>query len=73
MEARVWSKSLIENCSEYPLVSRKSREKIMELNMRDSPAQMRHLDLRSHLTESSSGDSHRYGSHVANEGAGKVQ
>ena len=40
--------------------------------MRDSPAQMRRLDLPSHLTESSD-DSHRHGSHVANKGIGKVE
>ena len=40
--------------------------------MRDRPARMGHLDLPSHLTESSFGDSHRYSSHVANKGIGKV-
>ena len=65
-------KFLIEDCSVYPLASRKSREKLIELDMRDSPAQIRNLNLPSYQTESSSGDSHRHGSHVANKGIGNV-
>ena len=45
---------------------------MIELDMRDSPAQLRNLDLPSHLTESSPGGSDRHGSHVANRCIGKI-